>query len=106
MHQSISIEYREFWDVPRIFLARYEGKLFLFDCVFDETTEDFPDYYQVYQLPNLEPEELAGSWAHLSTKAILCFGKVPIQRIPFDASKRRNIASTILDELAAGIAIG
>ncbi len=106
MGQSIPIEIREFWDVPRIFLAPYQGKLFLFDCVFDETTEDFPDYYQVYQLPDLRREDLAGSWAQLSTKAVHSFGKVPIQRISFDPMKRRQIGSTILDELTAGIAIG
>ena len=105
MSKWIPIEYRDFWDVPRIFLARYDGKLFLFDCAFDETTEDFPDFYQVYILPNLDEKELADSWAHLSSRAIHCFDKVPIERIRFDPTRRREIDSTILDELTAGIAI-
>ena len=106
MGKMVPIQYREFWDVPRIFLASYRSKLFLFDCPFDEGTEDFPDYYQVYLLPDLEQHALSNSWDKLSSKAIHYFGKVHIKTIRFDQTKRREIDSSILDELAAGIPIG
>lgn len=70
------IRCREFWDVPRIFLVSYGGKCFLFDCAFDETTEDFPDSYQVYQIPEPSEEELAGSWDNLHEKSIYCYGEL------------------------------
>src|SRR5713101_2347483 len=106
MDKMVPIQYRGFWDVPRIFLARYKGKLFLFDCRFDEVIDDFPDFYQVYLLPALDQHEPPGSWDQLSSKAIHHFGLVPIQKIRFDQTKRREIDSTILDELVAGIPIG
>ena len=51
------IRYRDFYDVPRIFLANYRGRLYLFDCPFDEETEDFPDFYHVYTMPPIPDED-------------------------------------------------
>lgn len=93
------IRYREFWDVPRIFLVPYQGNWFLFDCAFDETTEDFPDYYRVYVIPEPSEEELAGSWDKLHEKAMRYAGAIPIQRVHFDPSKRREIDIGVFGEL-------
>lgn len=101
MNQWAPIQYREFWDVPRIFLAPYQGKWFLFDCPFDEATEDFPDSYRVYLIPEPSEEELAGSWDKLHEKATRYTGEVPIAKVHFDPSKRREIDSKVLDELMA-----
>jgi hypothetical protein len=95
------IRYREFWDVSRIFLVPYQGKWFLFDCPFDEVTEDFPDSYRVYMIPEPSEEELVGSWDKLHEKAIRCFGAVPIARVRFDPSRRREIDTGVLDGLMA-----
>jgi hypothetical protein len=101
MNQWAPIRYREFWDVPRIFLAPYQGKWFLFDCRFDEATEDFPDFYRVYLIPEPSEEELAGSWDKLHEGVARCSGEVPIAKVHFDSSKRREIETKILDELMA-----
>lgn len=93
------IQYREFWDVPRIFLVPYQGKCFLFDCAFDEATEDFPDSYRAYIIPEPSQEELVGSWDKLHEKAMHYCGDVPIRRVCFDPSKRREIDASILEEL-------
>jgi hypothetical protein len=106
MDNGAPIKYRGFWDVPRIFLVPYQDKLFLFDCAFDEITEDYPDYYRVYVLPNLADEEPAGSWAKLHLKAIQYVGEVPLASVRFDPSKRREIDSTILDQLTKAICSG
>ena len=37
-----NIQYRDFYDVPRIFVADYQGRLYLFDCPFDEALDDYP----------------------------------------------------------------
>jgi hypothetical protein len=99
MNHWASIRYREFWDVPRIFLVPHQGQWFLFDCPFDEESEDFPDFYRVYIVPEPSEEELAGSWDKLHEKATLYSGEVPIARVHFDPSKRREIDVGILDEL-------
>lgn len=101
MSQGVPIRYREFWDVPRFFLVPYQGKWFLFDCPFNEAAEDFPDSYRVYTIPEPSEEELAGSWDKLHEKAIEYSGVVPIATVRLDPSKRREIDTSVLDELVA-----
>lgn len=97
----VPINYREFWDVPRIFFVEDDGQLYLFDCRFDEAIEDYPDEYRVYLMPHLGAEELAGSWAKVDRKAIRQLGTVPVARVKFDPTKREQIDAAILDEFAA-----
>lgn len=105
MSQWAPIQYREFWDVPRIFLVPYRGRWFLFDCPLDERTEDFPDAYQVYVIPEPTGEELSGSWDKLHEKATHCLGKVAISAARFDSSKRREMDTAVLDELTARLSV-
>jgi hypothetical protein len=100
MSDPAPIRYREFWDVPRVFLVAHRGRLFLFDCPFDEAAEDFPEVYRVYVLPPLGEEELAGSWDKLSARAVSYLGEISIKQVGFDASKRQTIDTALLDELA------
>jgi hypothetical protein len=102
-HDSVwaPIRYRDFWDVPRIFLVSYRGQLFLFDCPFDETLEDFPDLYHVYVMPALGEDELSGSWAGLALKAIRHVGDVPIAQVRFDQTKRQGIDPSLLDDMTS-----
>jgi hypothetical protein len=95
------LQYRDYWDVPRIFLTRFQDKLYLFDCAFDDVTEDFPNTYQVYRMPELEPEVLSGSWYGLDTKATAYLGEVPIDCVRFDATRRKEIDTAVLEELTA-----
>ena len=99
------IQYRDFWDVPRIFLAHYHGVLWLFDCVFNENTEDYPDAYKVYLLPELSTEELAGSWDHLALKAQQYLGEIPVGQVSFDSSKRREIDTQVLEKIMARLPV-
>jgi hypothetical protein len=64
-----AICYRDFYDVPRLFLTAYHGEQYLFDCPFDEELNDYPDRYRVYQMPALAEAELQGSWEHLPERA-------------------------------------
>lgn len=106
MNTWIPIKYRDFWDVPRIFLTTYQGKLFLFDCAFDDTVEDFHDCYKVYLLPDLGEDVLEGPWANLHALATTCFGEVPVETVHFDPSKRREINSAVLEQLTTPIGGG
>ena len=78
------LAYRDFWDQPRIFFVRYEGNLILFDCAFDEDTEDYPDTYTVYRMPELTEAECQGSWAGIARRAIECLGIVPLSMVRFE----------------------
>ncbi|MBX9678872.1 MAG: hypothetical protein K2X38_08900 [Gemmataceae bacterium] len=93
------IEYRDFWDVPRMFIVRYRGLSFLFDCAFNETEEDYGDSYRVMLLPELTESALQGSWADFSKRAMRDLGTVAIRDIVFDPSRRQAIDSGFLDRL-------
>lgn len=95
------IDYRDFWDVPRIFFAEGRDRLYLFDCQFDDEIEDFRTEYRVFLMPPLTTEDLAGSWAELYRKATHELGTVPVDHVTFDPTRRAFIDAAVLDELAA-----
>jgi len=95
------IRYVGFWDVPRIFLTRYKGQTFLFDCPFDEQLEDDCDSYRVYLMPELADEDLPKDWTTLHQKATGFLGEIPVSRVRFDPSRRREVELSVLDELLA-----
>jgi hypothetical protein len=95
------VQYRDFWDVPRIFLILQRDQLLLFDCAFDEQLEDYPDSYTVYCMPNLTEEDLSGSWRPLPAKALSTLATVPIDDVVFDPTRRKAIQSNLIDRLLA-----
>jgi hypothetical protein len=99
MNNWAPILYRGFWDVPRVFLVNWRDQTILFDCLFDESIEDYPDFYRVFIVPSFTAEELAGSWADLYEKAIKEIGVVPVQKVVFDPTRRKSIDATLLNEL-------
>ena len=94
------IQYRGFWDVPRIFLTRYRGRLFLFDCPFDEIAEDHRDDFVVYELPIDADAELPKDWTTLAGRAIRTLGTVPVAAVAFDPSLRQAVDASVLDRFA------
>ncbi len=93
------IRYRDFYDLPRIFMTTYQGRQYLFDCPFDDERDDYADSYRVYELPVLSDAELQGSWEHLSDSATDFLGVVPVTRVHFDPTKRASINTAIFSEL-------
>jgi len=101
MSQTL-IQYRGFWDVPRIFLARHQGQTYLFDCPFSEDLDDYPDVFKVYLIPDLTDVELPKDWTTLPKKAIRYLGEIPVAHVRFDPTRRQSIDSSIFEELAVG----
>lgn len=93
------IQYKGFWDVPRIFLTSYAGQTFLFECGFDQELDDYPDCYKVFLLPKQAERELPQDWMTLSARATQFLGEVPVARVEFDSTRRQSIATVILDDL-------
>lgn len=87
----VNLRYRDFYDLPRIFITSYEGRQYLFDCPFDDELDDYPASYRVYQLPLLSEAELLGSWEQLSARATEFLGTVPVVAVQFDPTKRASI---------------
>ena len=88
-----------FYDVPLIFITRYRGQTYLFDCPFDEEREDDSDSYKVYLMPAIKDEELPKDWTTLHQRATSFLGEIPVVRVRFDDSRRREVELSVLDEL-------
>jgi hypothetical protein len=95
------IIYKGFYDVPRTFIFRHKNMNLLFDCVFDDTLDDYPDNYRVYILPDFSAAELEGSWERLPSRAIRYLGEIPVRMIKFDSTVRREVATETIDEWAS-----
>ena len=106
MLDESEIIYRDFWDVPRIFVVRHHGRQYLFDCRFNESAEDCEAAYRVYTLPDLPESELNGSWEGLAERAESYLGEVAVESVIFDPSRRRTIDTRILDELKGNVGGG
>lgn len=94
------IVYRDFYDVSRAFVARYNGLTFLFDCPFDNHADEYPDEYHVYLMPELSPSDLDDSWADLTRKSTRHLGTLPIDDVRFDSTRRISIESDTLDRIS------
>lgn len=94
-----AIRYRDFYDIPRIFIVAHDGMQYLFDCPFDDELDDFPDCYLVYQLPAILEDELEGSWERLPGRAERLLGTVPVAEVQFDPTNRERINTTVIEAL-------
>jgi hypothetical protein len=106
MRRWVPIRYRGFWDVPRIFVATHNGQTFLFDCRFDEELDNYPESYRVYTMPSFADDELPTDWTTLCQWATGFLGEVPVARVQFDPTRRREIDSAILEELIGAKKVG
>jgi hypothetical protein len=96
-----TIRYRDFFDIPRIFITAHDGKQYLFDCPFDDELDDYSDRYRVYQLPASLEAELEGSWERLAERAVSLLGAVPVADVQFDPTKRQRINTAVIEALLA-----
>lgn len=99
MRKWIRIRYRDFYDVPRIFMLQHRNRQYLFDCKFDDDLDDYPEVYRVFQLSELSKQEVKDSWDRLSEKAVKLLGEIPVEAVKFDRTKRRKIQADSLDQL-------
>ena len=96
----LPIIYREFYDIPRVFLVDYRGGSFFFDCPFDDSLDDYPDIFIVYRLPNnLRDQVESLSWTDLSN-SLEKIGFVSVDKVEFDVTKRGFVADRIFEYIA------
>jgi hypothetical protein len=96
MGNTAAINYRGFYDVPRIFLVSHRGMQLLFDCKFDDSIDDYPDFYKVYLMPAQQDLELSGSWDRLPELAIEYLGDVQVSSVKFDRTLRKEIDTDVI----------
>ena len=97
-------EYVEFYDVPRSIALRYRGKLILLQSTFDEGLDEYADSYSIYVLPDsVEGSLRNGSWEFLSGTPMTSIGRIQIDSVAFDTSKRKELDASFLDHLCADV---
>ena len=82
------ITYRDFWDVPRMVLAKRGGETFLFYSRFDESADSHTDYYEVWVMPALTEPQLQGSWVGLEDLALSRLPNIGLRELPFVVPRR------------------
>ncbi|MEZ5306402.1 MAG: hypothetical protein R2684_04575 [Pyrinomonadaceae bacterium] len=96
------VEYREFYDVPRVLLLFSEACLLLLDCQFDDEADDYPHSYEVYLMPRDFDWSGLSNWYGIEANAIRKIGTLGLDQIEFDETKRKHIKSRALDALCSG----
>jgi len=93
------MKYCDFYDVPRLVAVTHDDALFLLDCPYDDETEDYPAYHEVYRLPPRRLDELAGaSWEGLAASGRRV-GRIPVDAVEFDPSRRSSVNANLFDRL-------
>lgn len=95
------IAYRDFYDVPRAFLVRHNGRLLFFDCPFSDDQDDYPGTYRVYRMPDSVLDELDGSWERLTDRSEELICEIPVAAVQFDSSRREQMETGVLDVIAS-----
>ena len=90
-------QYVDFYDVPRTIILLVRGRWVLLQSAFDEELDDHEAEYSVYRLPSsFQPPVAESSWDFL-TQELVCVGKIPVQEVEFDLSKRQTLRTAALD---------
>jgi len=89
---STPILYSGFCDAPLAFVTTYENSQYLFwRGFFDDELDDYPKDYEVFILPNLSEKEIKESWPLLPKKTVAFIGKISMDKVMFDPTKRESI---------------
>jgi hypothetical protein len=98
--EQTKIIYSGFYDALLAFVAKHEGKQYLFwRGNFDEELDGYPSIYEVFNLPNLTDDEINASWSSLADRAEIKVGRIHMGQVLFDPSKRESIDSATFDRL-------
>ena len=92
MAQWLHAEYRDFCDYPRMMVCTGDEGTFLFLSRFDETADEYLDYYEVYRIHPVTESAACLSWYGLETQALARLPNLPVREFPFDIRERRFLA--------------
>jgi hypothetical protein len=95
----LPIQYRDFYDVPRLIAVERTGEIYLFDCPFDDETDEYSDWFVIYRLP---PENRGlldeASWRSLTSLGEPV-GRLAVKDIELDPSRRRAINDAVFRKM-------
>jgi hypothetical protein len=92
-----------FYDLPRLMAVEYAGSAYLFDSRFQDDEDEYASEYVVYRLPRHAAASLDGaSWDALPGDAAEV-GRVHVEDVRSDDTRRRFVGRSALDRLGLGI---
>lgn len=95
----LAIQYRDFYDIPRLVVVSYGGQLYLFDSPFDDDADEYSDHFTVYRLrPEAGARIEDASWLEL-VRLGEPIGRVRTDEVEFDPSKRHLISDAVFRRL-------
>jgi hypothetical protein len=97
----VSFIYRGFYNVPLSILFEESGHLYLLDCTFDESLDEYPDDYQVFELPYALLSNLPTDWGELPALAVRHLGVVPVTSVRLDETRRKKLDGSVLENVRA-----
>lgn len=95
------LEYRDVHDVPRLILQSVNERFHLLDCPFDQALDDYPSDYAVCELGADPRRSVPADWRALSETGRI-IGRVPVESIAFDPTRRKSIKSDGLPPILKG----
>lgn len=90
------VEYRDFYDVPRMFVLRHAGTTYLFDSAFDDESDEYKPDYEVFKLPGIPGGN--SDWSNLRALGEFV-GRVPVSQVEFDETRRERCNERVFDDL-------
>ena len=95
--------YGTFYDVPRGMFVRVGSRVAHLQCEFDEKVDDYEDFYTVSYVVDVSTDDFyTGRYFHNHYDEIVV-GRLPLQDVTFDATRRKSIRSSNLESLMARI---
>src|SRR5580658_11090118 len=96
MAEMTPFVYGGFWDVPRYISLRCRDRWIILTSEFDEAIDEYPDKYLVFLVS--EPPDNSFpvfSPQFFDTHSMTCLGKIPILRVVFDPTMRKEMDASI-----------
>jgi hypothetical protein len=97
----VPFKYGDFYDVPRLIVLKYKGRIIMLGSYFDEKKDEYEDSYSIYLLPSSTNVEVSKSLYEGDVDAKL-IGSVSIKSVVFDTTKRNALNPEFLDKYLAG----
>jgi hypothetical protein len=94
----LAIDYRGFYDLPRLIRVGFEGAVLFFDCSFNEALDDYEDHYTVYRVGGVDAQH-ANDWRAYLTPANR-IGTIKVGDLQLDRTLRQYLHRDTLSKVA------
>lgn len=108
MFNNLPIYYLGFWDVPQTFYLEYKNTLLYFCRDFNDEIDDYESFYKVYKVDGVSIKDAVRPDPPFDSCKMLILpdfkndtpiGKINVDDVKFDFTKRKSINAKILKSL-------